>query len=267
MPKFFQTTSRICKHIGHAQAAIQNGLCDVALITYGSTQRTISRSAASPREFNPYESAYKPFMPTSAYALAAWDQGEGAVEIDRELAAAPPYRADLLKRAPGQGSLGLAHVVLNRLLLRDGDPKLAALNRDDYDPATGDVWVAGNVTDEQIVAVERYTSGNTDVAPQIAGLQAKGADLVLGFNTPSYTALSQLVAMKLNYKPDWFYSSIGSDPALVGSLLSRFSEGAVKDGAGALDAALISCIPPGERPVSAIWRSDSAIQKSRSDSI
>jgi len=58
-------------HVGHAHAAIQNGLCDVALITYGSTQRTVSRSAASPREFNPYESVYKPFMPTSAYALAA----------------------------------------------------------------------------------------------------------------------------------------------------------------------------------------------------
>jgi acetyl-CoA acetyltransferase len=58
-------------HIGHAQAAIQNGLCDVALITYGSTQRTISRASASPREFNPYESVYKPFLPASAYALAA----------------------------------------------------------------------------------------------------------------------------------------------------------------------------------------------------
>ena len=98
--------------------------------------------------------------------------------------------------------------------------------------------------DDQIVAVERYTSGNTDVAPQIAGLQAKGADLVLGFNTPSYTALSQLVAMKLNYKPKWFYSSIGSDPALVGSLLSRFSEGAV-EGGGALDGVMTSEYIPG----------------------
>ena len=58
-------------HVGHAQAAIQNGLCDVALITYGSTQRTLSRAASSPREFNPYESVYKPFLPASAYALAA----------------------------------------------------------------------------------------------------------------------------------------------------------------------------------------------------
>lgn len=46
-------------------------MCDVALITYGSTQRTISRASASPREFNPYETAYKPFLPASAYALAA----------------------------------------------------------------------------------------------------------------------------------------------------------------------------------------------------
>ncbi|MBK5215995.1 MAG: ABC transporter substrate-binding protein, partial [Propionibacteriales bacterium] len=46
--------------------------------------------------------------------------------------------------------------------------------------------------DKQIVAVEKYTSGNTDVAPQIAALAADKVDMVLGFNTPSYTALSQL---------------------------------------------------------------------------
>ena len=110
--------------------------------------------------------------------------------------------------------------------------------------------------DDQIVGVERYTSGNTDVAPQIAGLQAKGADLVLSFNTPSYTALSQLVAMKLNYKPDWFYANIGSDPALVGSLLSKFSEGAV-DGAAPLDGVLtteyIAGVDNAEDPWVQLW--------------
>lgn len=98
--------------------------------------------------------------------------------------------------------------------------------------------------DDQIVEVQRYTSGNTDVAPQIAALKASGADLVLGFNVPSYTALSQLVALKLNYKPTWFYSNIGSDPALVGSLLSRFSEGAV-DGSKPLDGVLSTQYIPG----------------------
>ncbi|MBK1782803.1 ABC transporter substrate-binding protein [Prauserella cavernicola] len=85
--------------------------------------------------------------------------------------------------------------------------------------------------DDQIVAAERYAPGNTDVGPQVAALQAAGADLVIGFNVPSYTALSQLTAMRLNYDPQWIYSNVGSDPALVGSLLSRFSEGQVTDAA------------------------------------
>ncbi|GAA1202038.1 ABC transporter substrate-binding protein [Pseudonocardia alaniniphila] len=98
--------------------------------------------------------------------------------------------------------------------------------------------------DKQIVAAERYTPGNTDVAPQIAALQASGADLVIGFNVPSYTALSQLQSLRLNYKPQWIYSNVGSDPGLVGSLLARFSEGAVTDSA-MLDGVITTEYLPG----------------------
>jgi len=63
--------SSFMSHVAHAMAAIENGLCEVAVIAYGSTQRSVSRAAASPREFNPYETPYKPFLPASAYALAA----------------------------------------------------------------------------------------------------------------------------------------------------------------------------------------------------
>ncbi|QHE87551.1 acetyl-CoA acetyltransferase [Hydrogenophaga sp. BPS33] len=58
-------------HLGHAQAAIQAGLCEVALIAYGSTQRLMGRSKVNQREFNPYETPYRPFLPSSAYALSA----------------------------------------------------------------------------------------------------------------------------------------------------------------------------------------------------
>ncbi len=112
--------------------------------------------------------------------------------------------------------------------------------------------------DDQIVEVQRYTSGNTDVGPQIAALQAAKADLVLGFNTPSYTALSQLVALKLGYQPQWYYSNVGSDPQLVGSLLSRFSEGAVEGDATALDGVMTSEYIPGvdqpEDPWVKLWQ-------------
>jgi acetyl-CoA acetyltransferase len=57
--------------VAHAQAAIQSGLCEVAVITYGSTQRTSGRNAIAQRDFNPYETPFKPLLPASAYALAA----------------------------------------------------------------------------------------------------------------------------------------------------------------------------------------------------
>jgi acetyl-CoA acetyltransferase/uncharacterized OB-fold protein len=58
-------------HVAQAQSAIEQGLCSVAVIAYGSTQRSIGRRQASAREFNPYETPFKPFLPSSAYAMAA----------------------------------------------------------------------------------------------------------------------------------------------------------------------------------------------------
>lgn len=98
--------------------------------------------------------------------------------------------------------------------------------------------------DDQIVSVQRYTSGNTEIGPLIAALQADKADVVLAFDTPSYTALSQLNALGLGYSPQWFYSNVGSDPTLVGGLLANFSEGDV-DGANALDGVFTTEYIPG----------------------
>ena len=58
-------------HLNHARAAISAGLCDVALIAYGSTQRTVGRARASVQEVDPWEAPYRPMLPVAAYALAA----------------------------------------------------------------------------------------------------------------------------------------------------------------------------------------------------
>ena len=58
-------------HVAHAHAALEAGLCNAAVIAYGSTQRTVGRRAASVREYNPYETPFRPFLPATAYALAA----------------------------------------------------------------------------------------------------------------------------------------------------------------------------------------------------
>ena len=74
-PKYFDGTqvggSSFMSHVAHAQAAIQLGLCEVAVIAHGSTQRSVSRAQASPREYNPYETPYRPILPISAYAMVA----------------------------------------------------------------------------------------------------------------------------------------------------------------------------------------------------
>ena len=74
-PKYFDSTqiggSSFMAHVAHVQAAIEAGQCEVAIVCYGSTQRSVGRSTASARELNPYEDPYRPMMPVSAYALAA----------------------------------------------------------------------------------------------------------------------------------------------------------------------------------------------------
>src|SRR5881227_1144347 len=74
-PSYIDTTilggSSFMFHVAHALAALQLGLCQVAVIAYGSTQRTVGRRQASVREINPHETPYRPFLPSTAYALAA----------------------------------------------------------------------------------------------------------------------------------------------------------------------------------------------------
>jgi acetyl-CoA acetyltransferase len=74
-PRFLGSTivggSSFEYHVAHAMGAIALGLCNVAVIAYGSTQRSVGRKQATAREVNPYETPFRPFMPSSAYALAA----------------------------------------------------------------------------------------------------------------------------------------------------------------------------------------------------
>ena len=58
-------------HAIHAALALEAGLCDVALIAYGSNQRTASGKLVSSMRPSPYEAPYKLARPVGGYALAA----------------------------------------------------------------------------------------------------------------------------------------------------------------------------------------------------
>jgi acetyl-CoA acetyltransferase len=74
-PRYSDATSMggssFVSHLFHAAAAIDAGLCEVALIAYGSTQRSAGGRLVSGSETLPYEAAYRPRYPVSMYALAA----------------------------------------------------------------------------------------------------------------------------------------------------------------------------------------------------
>ncbi len=79
-PKFTDSTniggSSFEAHVGHAVAAIKAGMCEVVLVTYGSTQRTDASRKRPPdanaTRFNlQYEAPYGMPSPIGAYAMAA----------------------------------------------------------------------------------------------------------------------------------------------------------------------------------------------------
>ncbi len=63
--------SSYLQHVIAASMALRLGLCKVALICYGSNQRSASGRLTTMSDPPPYEAPYKPRMPVAAYALAA----------------------------------------------------------------------------------------------------------------------------------------------------------------------------------------------------
>lgn len=100
-----------------AALALEAGLCDVALIAYGSTQRTAP--GMIPAKPDPYEGAYKARYPMSAYALAAsrhmHEYGTTREQL-AEVAVAARQWANLTPDAYAQGPLSIEDVLASRMV-------------------------------------------------------------------------------------------------------------------------------------------------------
>ena len=100
-----------------AALALDAGLCDVALIAYGSTQRT--SPGMIPAKPDPYEGAYKARYPMSAYALAAsrhmHEYGTTREQL-AEVAVAARQWANLNPEAFTKGPLSIDDVLASRMV-------------------------------------------------------------------------------------------------------------------------------------------------------
>jgi acetyl-CoA acetyltransferase len=106
-------------HLLHAGAAILAGLCDVALITYASTQRSDGGRLKSVVEVNPHEEPYRPRYPVSMFALAAarhmYEFGTTREQL-AEVAVAARAWARLTPNAFERGPLSIEDVLASRMV-------------------------------------------------------------------------------------------------------------------------------------------------------
>jgi ABC-type branched-subunit amino acid transport system substrate-binding protein len=103
----------------------------------------------------------------------------------------------------------------------------------------------------QIVSAQPYQPGVTNVAPQISAIKASGAQMLVDFTTPIYTALGQLASFTLGYKPQLVVSNVGIDPTTVGGLLKTFSKG--KAGTELIEGAITDGYLPSTAELSNPW--------------
>jgi ABC-type branched-subunit amino acid transport system substrate-binding protein len=103
----------------------------------------------------------------------------------------------------------------------------------------------------QIVSAQAYQPGGTNVAPQITALKSAGAQVLVDFTVPIYTALGQLTSFTLGYKPQLVVSNVGIDPTTVGGLLKTFSKG--KAGTELIEGAITDGYIPSVAETSNPW--------------
>jgi ABC-type branched-subunit amino acid transport system substrate-binding protein len=76
----------------------------------------------------------------------------------------------------------------------------------------------------QVVSRQSYVPTNINVLPQVSALKASGAQLVVSFSVPAFTALLKLNMLRLSYTPALAVSNVGSDPITLAGLLQAFAK-------------------------------------------
>jgi ABC-type branched-subunit amino acid transport system substrate-binding protein len=76
----------------------------------------------------------------------------------------------------------------------------------------------------QVVSRQTYVPTNVNIGPAAAALKASGAQVVVSFSIPAFTALLKLAALKLGWNPTFVVSDVGSDPITLAGLLEAFAK-------------------------------------------
>jgi branched-chain amino acid transport system substrate-binding protein len=80
------------------------------------------------------------------------------------------------------------------------------------------------IPSSMVVSRQTYVPTNVNVAPAVAALRASGAQVVVAFSIPAFTALLKLTSLKLGFNPTLVVSDVGSDPITLAGLVQAFAK-------------------------------------------
>jgi acetyl-CoA acetyltransferase len=224
-PKYTDTTniggSSFEAHIGHALAGIEAGLFDVALITYGSTQRSDrSRGRGHPsyRLTEQYEGLFGLPTPVGAYALAAmrhmFEYGTTSEQL-AEVAVATRKWAALNEKAMMRDPITIEDVLNSRMiasplhlldccLVTDGGGAVvvASASRAAH-TRKAPIWILGHgeshthntISNMPDLATHRAAIASGQAAFAMAGLTPAEMDVVEIYDSFTITVLLTLEAL------------------------------------------------------------------------
>src|ERR1035437_5664963 len=103
--------------------------------------------------------------------------------------------------------------------------KIGFFYQDDEFGQDGVKGLKDEIPAKQIVSQQAYAPTNTKIGPQVAALKAAGAQVVVSFSVPDFTALLELNMLGVSYTPQQLVvSSVGSDPLTLAGLLEAFAK-------------------------------------------
>jgi branched-chain amino acid transport system substrate-binding protein len=102
--------------------------------------------------------------------------------------------------------------------------KVAYFYQDDEFGMDGVKGLDDEIPAAMVVSRQSYVDTNVNIAPQVAALRASGAQVVISFSIPAFTALLKLNSLKLGFSPTLVVSNVGADPITLGGLLEAFAK-------------------------------------------
>jgi branched-chain amino acid transport system substrate-binding protein len=106
-----------------------------------------------------------------------------------------------------------------------------------------------------VVSKQTYDPTNTNIGSAVAALRSSGAQVVVSYSIPAFTALLKLGSLKLGFNPTLVVSSVGSDPITLTGLLETFAKqgGATVNGSQLIDGIISDGYLPSLGSTSNSW--------------